>query len=246
MIEYKRLPFEQYFIDTSDNYHHCGTPRFKILFTNKYYKYKDFIFEANYEVHWEEDRNVIQVHFEETHGRMDWITNFMFTKKYYESFRWNDQKITLRVHNGWAAMYKAVKDEVREKVSSLLKLHPDAYVEVIGWSLGSGQACLCAQDLNYNLGIKPYLYTFGSVNLYKTNIFTRKLTKAYLNSCCTEIWNFADVNDVVGHVVPKLFGFIKPNPVWLKQKRFNIFRLFNARKYHTEYYKHELYENIVG
>ena len=48
---------------------------------------------------------------------------------------------------------------------------PKCVVEVIGFSLGSGQAQLCVQDLNYKLGIKSHLFTFGSVNCFKTNIF---------------------------------------------------------------------------
>ena len=70
-----------------------------------------------------------------------------------------------------------MKHFIRNGVKELKELHKDAEVEVIGWSLGSGQAQLCVQDLYYNLGIKSHLFTFGSVNLFKTNRFNRSKVK---------------------------------------------------------------------
>ena len=241
-MEYKRLNFEQYFIDTSLDYGETGKARKTINYESVNYTYKNHTFTAKFEIHYEEDRDVIQINFKETDGKLDWLTNFLFTSKYYDTFKWENKKITLRVHHGWAARYKAIKWNIRNMVGYLLQQHPTATVEIIGWSLGSGQACLCAQDLNYNLGIKPYLYTFGSVNLFRTHLFNNSTTIRYLKSCCSAVYNFADVNDIVGYVVPRIFGFIKPNRVNLRQHKF---RLFKGKKYHTEYWKPELYEGIV-
>lgn len=240
---YKKLRFEQYFIDTSNDYNQTMKARFKINYTDIKYEYKDMICHANFEVHYEEDRNVIQVHFEETNGKKDWFVNFMFIQKYYDSFMYKGKKITLKVHNGWAKMFKAIKHQVRNKVKILLQEHPTAEVEIIGWSLGSGQAMLCAQDLNYNLGIKSHLFTYGSVNPFKTNIFNRKRIKSYLRSCCKEVYNFADRSDIVSYLPFRLFGFIKIRRVNI-EGRLRILGLFNPGLYHTHYDEVKLYRKI--
>lgn len=242
-MEYERLPFPQYFIDTSDDYNKTGKARYEIKYEQVRYKYKDKWMCADWEMHYEADRDVIQINFEETDGMADWYTNLMFVERYYDSFIDSGEKITLRVHNGWAAMYKAMKHRIRNKLDYYLQLHPTAEVEIIGWSLGSGQAMLCAQDLYHNFGIRSYLYTYGSVNPYKTNIFNRRKIKRYLNRCCKEIYNFAHKCDIVGYLPPRLlFGFIKPKRIGVgKFGILGIFKLFNPWKYHTHYDDPSLY-----
>ena len=46
-----------------------------------------------------------------------------------------------------------IKHDVRDKWKELHEQHPDAETEILGWSLGSGLATLCCQDLNYNFGV---------------------------------------------------------------------------------------------
>lgn len=242
-MSYSPLPFSQYFIDTSNDYNHTGKARYSIIYQQVQYEYKGKTFCADWEMHYEPDRDVIQINFEETDGMSDWYANLMFVERYYDSFIDSGEKITLRVHNGWAAMYKAMKHQIRDKLKSILELHPEAEVEIIGWSLGSGQAMLCAQDLYHNFGIKSYLYTYGSVNPYKTNIFNRRKTKRYLNRCCKAIYNFAHKCDIVGYLPPRLFfGFIKPHRVNLGSfGLLGIIKLFNPKKYHTLYDDESLY-----
>ncbi len=240
---YKKLRYEQYFIDTTGDVNNTGKASFKIEYKSVDYQYKKILTHANYCIRYDSKRNVIQVHFEGTKDIPDWVCNFLFLPKYYESFTWNDKKITLRVHESWATMYKAMKGIVRDGVKELLDQHPDAEVEVIGWSLGSGQAMLCSQDLNYNLGIQVHLFTFGSVNPFRTNIFTRKKTINYLKSCCKSYHIFCHKNDFVSYLVPKIFGFVKINRLNLKG-HFNIFGLFNILKNHYCYDQRELYKDI--
>lgn len=242
-LQYKRLPFSQYFIDTSDDYNRTGKARYKIKYDQVVFLYKKKWVCADWEMHYESDRNVIQINFEQTDGKVDWFVNFMFIKKYHGTFEDGGDKITLKVHNGWAAMYKAMKHKIRDKLDFLLELHPSAEIEIIGWSLGSGQAMLCAQDIYYNFGIRSYLYTFGSVNPFKTNIFNRKKIKRYLNHCCKAIYNFSDKCDIVTYVPFRLFGFIKPKRVNVGRfGLFGLFKLFNPYKYHTHYDEEKLYK----
>ena len=240
---YKKLRYEQYFIDTSNDYNQTQKARFKIKYEDVQYTYKNILCHANFEVHYEADRNVIQVNFEETNGKKDWFVNFMFVQKYYDTFVADHKKITLKVHNGWATMFKAMKHRVRYKVDTLLQMHPSAEIEIIGWSLGSGQAMLCAQDLNYNLGVRSHLFTYGSVNPFKTNIFNRRKIKKYLNSCCKEVYNFSDRSDIVTYLPFRIFGFIKFRRVNI-EGRFKILGLFNPNLYHTHYDEAKLYRKI--
>lgn len=242
-INYSKLPYHQYFIDTNNDMNNKGNKRFCMKYEEISYEYKGVITHANYEINYDDKRNVIQIHFEGTKDLPDWITNFIFTPKYYDSFIWNDKKITLRVHRSWATMYKVMKHYIRNKIKELKELHPFAEVEVIGWSLGSGQAQLCCQDLNYNLGIKPHLFTFGSVNLFKTNIFNRRKIKKYLRSCCSEYHLFCHKNDIVTYQAPRIFGFIKIDRENVKGK-FNPFSIFKVLKYHCHYDEESYYERI--
>ena len=240
---YSRLNYGQYFIDTSDDFNHTGKALFKIEYQNVNYEYNGVLTHANYCIHYDNNRNVIQVHFEGTKDGPDWVTNLVFQPKYYDSFMWENKKITLKVHKSWAAMYKVMKHFIRNGVKELLEFHPTANVEVIGWSLGSGQAMLCSQDLNYNLGIKCHLYTFGSVNLFKTNIFNRRKTLKYLRSCCQSYHIFCNKSDIVTYLVPRIFGFVKFGRINLK-KGFNLFGLFRVNPNHFVYDNESLYERI--
>ena len=242
-MQYHKLDYWQYFIDTSNDFNKTGEARFHIQYNDIPYRYKDRVCHANYEVHYEQERNVIQINFEETNGKKDWFVNFMFTEKYYSKFYHNGNKIALKVHNGWARMYKAMKHNIRNEVIYLKRLYPTAYIEIIGWSLGSGQAMLCAQDLFYNFGYKSYLYTFGSVNPFKTNIFNRRATRNYLRDCCEEVYNFSEPNDIVTYMVPRLFGFIKPKRVNVGRP-FNLIGLFRPMKYHTQYDTKSFYKDL--
>jgi len=242
---YQKLKYEQYFIDTSNDYNHTGKSRFDIKYTDVPYFYKGALCHANYEVHYEKERNVIQINFEESNGKKDWFVNFMFVEKYYDSFLSDGEMITLRVHNGWAAMYKAMKHRVRNEFIELRRCYPTAEVEIIGWSLGSGQAMLCAQDLNYNYGIKSHLITYGSVNPFKTNIFNRRKIRRYLRKCCYEVYNFSHKCDIVTYLPFRILGFIKPKRVSVgKFGILGIFKLFNPWKYHTHYDDEDLYKKI--
>ena len=240
---YKHLNYGQYFIDTSGDVNKTGKASFKIEYKSIDYEYKGILTHANYYVRYDDKRNVIQVHFEGTNDIPDWVTNLIFQPKYYDSFIWEGKKITLKVHRSWAYMYKEMKRNIRTEVMKYKEIHPDCEVEVIGWSLGSGQAMLCAQDLNYNFGIESHLYTFGSVNLFKTNIFNRRKTIKYLRSCTKSYRIFCNRNDIVTYLVPRLFGFVKIGRVNIKGK-FNFFGLFRVMKNHFIYDNELLYERI--
>ena len=251
-MEYQRLPFEQYFINTSEDYNHKGSVSYTVNYTAVEYN-TTFLerllgigHEVNYEIHYEEDRNVIQLNFQRTVGFSDWVANVgEFAVKYYDSIEFEGQPLQLRVHRGWGDMYLTIKREVRKQWYLMHQDHPDAETEILGWSLGSGQAILCAQDLSFNYGIKPHLFTFGSVRPFKSVRENAGLMQKYLGSLCSECWNFADVNDIITYM-PPFRGFLMINRVDVGTNfRRSIFRLVNPYRYHTGYDNAELYAGIT-
>ncbi len=252
-MEYKRLPFGQYFINTSEDYNKTGRKTFDIIYDSISYCYGGLAkalglrHEVNYEIHYEPERNVIQLNFQRTVGFTDWFANIVeFSSKYYDAIDFEGSPLQLRVHHGWGNMYRSIKRDVRARWSALHEQYPDAETEIIGWSLGSGQAILCCQDLNYNFGLKPHLITFGSVRPFKSKKADSVRMKRYLDSQCVECWNFADINDIVTYM-PPFRGFMMIRRVEIgKRERRSLFRLLRPFKYHTRYDDFSLYSDFSG
>jgi len=239
-MEYKKLAFEDYFTICSENWNDLDTDLRIAKFEEVKYIYKKKEYIAEYQVRLDSARQCIQVIFQQTYEKSDWVVNFDFPTKIYDKFTFDGQLIQLRAHGGWVRMWLAMQDIVREKIGKLLANHPNFYIEVFGWSLGSGIAQLAAEDIYFKFGKKPYLYTYGSVKP-----FFGKKTYEYVKSCCAAAYNFYDHCDVVGYMVP-FFGWRAINHIKVKlEKHFCITKLFNPWKYHTKYDMPELYKDVV-
>ena len=238
-MKYKRLNFEDYFTICSDNWNKKETDLEMAVYKDVPYEYKGKTFYANYQVRYDNKRHCIQAIFQQTYEKSDWIVNFDFPKKIYDEFTFDGKVIQLKAHGGWVTMWLVIQDMVRDEIKNLLLKHPNSYVEVFGWSLGSGIAQLAAEDIYFKFGIKPYLYTYGSVKPF----FGKKSWK-YVSTCCEEVYNFYDHCDIVGYMVPFLgWRAIKHVKVKL-EKHFCITKLFNPLKYHTKYDTEGLYDDI--
>ena len=244
-MEYKRLDFGQYFIDTSKDWTKTGKARFPMKYKNVTFSYKLLGFipvkcSADWECHYEKDRDVIQVNFEQSRGFFDWVINILFSEKAYDEFIWHnpekdkDEQIQLKASKGWMKMYQAMKKPVKTAIKKELAKHPDAEIEIVGWSLGSGQAQFAEQDVFWSLDKQPYVYTFGSVKPWRGG----KKVRNYLKHTYKVCYNFIHKNDIVTYM-PCFFGFFAMNPI--KLGRFNFFKLFNPHKWHTIYYDNDLY-----
>lgn len=248
-VNYHRLPYEQYFIDNSADYNHTGKARRQIDYKavsyqcNRMERLIHFRHEVNYDIFYESERNVIQINFQQTVGFSDWVANILeFGSRYYDAIEYRGQKLQLRAHHGWAEMYKTIKWDIREKWSEMHAGHPDARTEIIGWSLGSGQAMLCAQDLNYNFGVRAYVYTYGSVRPFRYTHGNRALMEKYLSDTYKECWNFSNINDIITYM-PPFYGFTMTHRVDVgKEEKLSVLRLFNPYRYHTIYDHSDLYE----
>ena len=235
-MSYRRLPYEEYFINTSEDFTHTG----RVTYPVKYVAVK-------YNTTYEPDRDVIQIHFQRTFGMIDWVANvFEFGSRYYHAIEFEGEPLQLRVHHGWGNMYLAIKHEIREKWAQLHDEHPEAATEILGWSLGSAIACLCCQDLNYNFGIRPYLYTFGSVRPFMCTPLNRRRMQRYLATLYTDCSNFADINDLISYMPPfRGFTMIHRVKLGTDQKR-SFFRLIHPLRYHVHYDLPELYRKLAG
>ena len=162
-MKYKKLDFEDYFTICSDNWNDLETDLELAKYKDVPYQYKGKTFYANYQVRFDSKRNCIQAIFQQTYQKSDWIVNFDFPKKVYDQFTFDGKLIQLRAHGGWVRMWLVIQDVVRDDIKDLLLKHPKAFIEVFGWSLGSGIAQLAAEDIYFKFGVKPYLYTYGSV-----------------------------------------------------------------------------------
>lgn len=237
---YERLPYEDYFIICSDDYSHTDPEhQLKLAeYVSIPYKYKGRDYSVEYQVRYDKDRNCIQAIFQQTASKSDWRANFDFPSKIYDKITFDGKLIQLRCHRGWGNMWLVCQNAVRRQIALLLKNHPGAYIEVFGWSLGSGIAQLAAEDIYFKFGIKPYLYTYGSVKP-----FFGKNTYKYVQSCCEKVYNFYDHCDIVGYMVP-LLGWRAINHKKVKLEKFCITKLFNPQKYHCTYYTKYLYDDI--
>ena len=239
-MEYKRLNFEDYFTICSENWNEFETDLRIAEYTSVPYEYKGKTFYANYQVRLDSARHCIQILFQQTYEKSDWLVNFDFPKKIYDEFTFEGEVIQLKAHGGWVTMWLVLQDIIRGKVRALLAKHPDYYIEIFGWSLGNAMAQLCAEDIYFKFGKKPYLYTYGSVKP-----FFGKKTWNYVKKCCEACYNFYDHCDIVGYMVPFL-GWRAINHVKVKyEKHFCITKLFNPMKYHTIYdVEPEMYDGI--
>lgn len=249
-MSYRHLPYEKYFLDTSRDYNSTGRATCGVEYVSVPYrtgglsKLFGIEHEANYAVLYDGERDVIQLHFQWTVGFHDWFANvFEFSDKYYDAIRFGRGTLQLRVHHGWGDMYKAIKHRVRGEWKALIARHPRAETEIIGWSLGSAIAILCAQDLNYNFKLRPRLFTYGSVKPFKYTRKNKEQTLAYLSGICKTCMNFADINDIIAYM-PPFYGFTAIRTVFLAGEKRTLKRLFKPLKYHTHYDRAELYNGL--
>ena len=246
-MKYQRLPFEQYFINTSQNCNKTGFPTYNVVYNAHTYQGDRLAriikieHEVNYELHYEEERDVIQFNFQCSIGFSDWFVNvFESATNYYDAIDFEGKKLQLKVHHGWGNMYKSIKHELRDSWSALHEEHPTAETEIIGWSLGAGQAILCAQDLNYNYGLKPHLITFGSIKPFSADKKDLERMKKYLDTLCAECWNFAEVNDIVTYMPPfKEALMIRRVDIGTDDRSF--LKISNPMFYHMRYDRRQLY-----
>lgn len=88
---------------------------------------------------------VLTITFRGSQQAQDWLTNF---STWHTTYPYDNTDSDIRVHAGFIAAYKSVRD----KVHLVLQSHEKEFdkVFVCGHSLGGALATLCAVDIQYN------------------------------------------------------------------------------------------------
>ena len=95
--------------------------------------------DTQYCIEQKEDGEVI-IAFLGSNSPVDWKTNFTFWKKPYK-----DMEVTYYCHGGFLKCWKAIRDEIEEKVKSL---NPTS-ITVTGHSYGGAISTFCLEDMWY-------------------------------------------------------------------------------------------------
>lgn len=194
---------------------------------------------ADYAVVYHADRDVIGIYFQGSADIGDWSANLTTSTKDWRTVNFNGNKVKIKIHKGWYNMYNAMKSVVHKEYEALKKVHPNAELEIIGHSLGAGMGQICAEDMYYTYGVKSHCFTYGSVKPFN---FSSSDAKAYLQSCCKEVYNFCDSSDLVCYL-PPFNGYDHINAVWIDYANSGLnYKIDNVFSYHFVYDIEALYE----
>lgn len=175
-----------------------------------------------------------------SNSKVDWKANFSFFKKPYK-----DMDITFFVHGGFLARWKAVRDEIMDKVESL---NPTS-ITVTGHSYGGAMALLCMEDCWFrfissrnenSLKGKIHCITFGAPRVLGFYNY-HKIRERWEGT--VELW---EGSDIVTCVPPSFFLYrhsVRRTHIGDKPRFLGLFR---PAKYHPVEKYVESVEKING
>ena len=147
----------------------------------------------------EVDGDTLYLLFEWSDGKEDWKNNFAFPAKPYKGM-----DAVWFCHGGFLKVWRAMRDEVEEKVRTTLADHPEiTQIKCVGYSHGAPISVLATEDMVYLYGDKYTVngYGFGAPRVLWGIV--PKTVKQRLKHFLT----IRNVPDLVTHVPPILFGF---------------------------------------
>lgn len=204
---------------------------FSLIKNTKHEDYNESGDHVNWLIKIDNDEHIVRLLFEESDGKRDWLNNLRFPVKPYKK-----QENTLWVAKGWGQAYKSCKDDIQTALITTVNDYKNYGVEIIGWSYGGAMAVLAAEDFHFRTKLKPNVYTFGAPK----PLFGKK-SKKYVESCCGEIKQYANVNDCVV-VMPPFPGYKHVNKVKVGKRKFNLIEWCKPKIYHTIYDDEEIYQ----
>lgn len=192
----------------------------------------------------ETEGNTLYLCFQWSDGKQDWRNNFDFPVKPYD-----DMGIKWHCHRGFLRVWKAIKPYISAAVhDKRIKK-----IVVIGYSHGAAIATLAHEYVWYEReDLRDTLegYGFGCPRCYWGRM------NAGLKERWKHFYPIRNVNDVVTHMPPRIFGFRHVNKVvkigergqykidW-KQKPFGRKFPFTYAHYPEEYMKNLAFEERV-
>lgn len=136
--------------------------------------------------------------FQWSQGKEDWRNNFDFPARPYKRM---DE--TWFCHRGFMRVWKAMRDEIEEKVKAILADNPSIdEIVCVGYSHGAALAVFATEDM-------AFLYDLYAVRGYGFG-GPRVLWGIVPKAVKDRLRNFTlirNIPDIVTHVPPALFGF---------------------------------------
>jgi len=131
-----------------------------------------------------ESPDSIVIAFRGTRSNPDWIADAAITQTAFPYTR-----IKLGIHSGFAAIYKACRQQIMDTLSAL---DSSKQLYITGHSLGGALAVLCALDATVNTSYNaPVMYNFGS-----PRVGNPKFVQAY-NEVVSNSVRIVNTNDIV-------------------------------------------------
>jgi len=178
---------------TKTDYDHLIKSFFRCLNAN----YKHIENDADYAIEESEDGKTLYLLFQWTHSQLDWFSNIDFIAKPYK-----DMKTTWWCHRGFLRVWKTIKPYVEPYV----KNNKYEHIEVIGYSHGAAIATLAHEYVWFN---RPDLrengligFGFGCPRCYFGWHIKKELKQRW-----ETFYPIRNLNDLVTHVPPVVFGF---------------------------------------
>ena len=158
----------------------------------------------------EREGDSLYILFECSNGKVDWKNNFDFPAKPYK-----DMEITWSCHRGFLKVWKSIEPYIANAITDPTVKK----ITIVGYSHGAAIASLCHEYVWYN---RPDVrengligYGFGCPRCY-FGIFgvKRQLKERWKN-----FYPVRDLNDLVTHLPPVIFGFRHVNKVLKLQNK---------------------------
>lgn len=161
--------------------------------------------------------NTAYVLFQWSHGKVDWKNNLDFPATPY-----SDMKIKWKCHRGFLRVWKTIKPYIAQQDFSKCDR-----IVVVGYSHGAALATLCHEYLYFNYPDKVDSivgYGFGCPRCFHGLRIPKELRKRWKN-----FYPVRNLNDIVTHVPPRIFGFRHVNKVVKIGRKSTIKRHGNLR-----------------
>lgn len=151
----------------------------------------------------EKEGEVLYILFQCTNSSIDWRNNFDFPAVPY-----NDMGVKWRCHRGFLRVWESIKPYIKEAINDL----SIKQIYVIGYSHGAAIATLCHEYVWFN---RPDLrenglegFGFGCPRCYWGFRVKKELKERWRH-----FHPIRNLNDLVTHVPPRLFGFVHVNRI---------------------------------
>lgn len=174
----------------------------------------------------EVEGGTIYLLFQWSNGREDWRNNFDFPAKAYKH-----TEVTWRVHRGFLRVWKAMRDDIEQKVATIMAEQHVERIVCVGYSHGAALALLATEDMEYHHGqtVSVEGWGFGA-----PRVLWGRVPEAirYRLRHFTPVRN---IPDIVTHLPPAVFGFKHVNLLRVgKPRKYNIIDAHRPEAYQAE------------